>query len=236
MTLKAYRSPEIPLPRVNGSPRVADFGSQGTAGSPILLPPPKQTGLKSSYKPSQAHPNFPKQQLNLNPKPKQNEQAAVRQSTGGCITPSHLIEIEQPRGTRIEAAYARALQQQPGCAVPTKSNPTTPISCRLFPTDHPQPTCHRKLSPPGVAGRKSTLGKFSSTVLGVCSDAPSRTKKACAKTPMSSGVRLRSPRASDTPHRAHEESGLRISRTPAVQPGGFPPQVRCAVFQPISEV
>jgi len=42
LTLKAYRSPEIPLRRVNGSPRVADFGSQGTAGSPILLPPPKQ--------------------------------------------------------------------------------------------------------------------------------------------------------------------------------------------------
>ncbi|HXZ90424.1 MAG TPA: hypothetical protein VEG61_05125 [Candidatus Dormibacteraeota bacterium] len=40
LTLKAYPSPEIPLRRVNGSPRVADFGSQGTAGSPILPPPP----------------------------------------------------------------------------------------------------------------------------------------------------------------------------------------------------
>jgi len=58
LTLKAYRSPEIPLPRVNGSPRVADFGSQGTAGSPILLPPPRQTGLKSSYKASQPHPKL----------------------------------------------------------------------------------------------------------------------------------------------------------------------------------
>ena len=45
LTLKAYRSPEIPLPRINGSPRVADFGSQGTAGSPILLPPPKEHAL-----------------------------------------------------------------------------------------------------------------------------------------------------------------------------------------------
>jgi len=53
LTLKAYRSPEIPLPRVNGSPLIADFGSQGTAGSPILLPPPRQRASKSSYKQSQ---------------------------------------------------------------------------------------------------------------------------------------------------------------------------------------
>jgi len=53
LTLKAYRSPEIPLPRVNGSPHIADFGSQGTAGSPILLPPPRQRASESSYKQSQ---------------------------------------------------------------------------------------------------------------------------------------------------------------------------------------
>jgi hypothetical protein len=33
------------LPRVNGSPRIADFGSQGTAGSPILLPSPFDSHL-----------------------------------------------------------------------------------------------------------------------------------------------------------------------------------------------
>ncbi len=48
LTLEAYWGKVMTLPRVNGSPRVADFGSQGTAGSPILLPPPNET-LRSCH-------------------------------------------------------------------------------------------------------------------------------------------------------------------------------------------
>jgi len=45
LTLEAYWCKVMTFLRVNGSPRVADFGSQGTAGSPILLPPPIDSHL-----------------------------------------------------------------------------------------------------------------------------------------------------------------------------------------------
>gem|GEM_PF-2788332 len=141
MTLKAYRSPEIPFPRVNGSPRVADFGSQGTAGSPILLPPPKQTGLKSSYKPSQPHTKLSHQTTGSKPN-----------KTSGPLYDSR-------RGVSYTLTSRSNSQRHPSGICQSSA---TNWMCRLHMLEPSNPhlirsptaPCHRKLCPPGVASRK----------------------------------------------------------------------------------